>query len=238
SFSLKLASQRLFLSRFAALQGLRRLQVLLKRRQRVLGEARHIVAALGLLLELFDFLLVVGHDVLGEFLVKGLAVKLRQPIVLLFRLRLRFRRRSHALRLGERCRLLVGGRVILDEHLTERAHAVAAGVRSFGQMLVQDHSAANEKATSLAQTQGVTPPTEPKPKAKQEYDRLSKLNGQAFDEKFAKHIVADHKKDIKEFEKQAKGSDDVANFAKDTLPTLKKHLRTAQSLESGKSAQK
>jgi len=109
------------------------------------------------------------------------------------------------------------------------------GVRSFGQMLVQDHSVANEKATSLAQTQDVTPPTEPEAK---QYDRLSKLNGQAFDEKFAKHMVADHKKDIKEFEKQAKGSDDVASFAKDTLPTLKKHLQTAQSLESGKSAQK
>src|SRR5262245_20421152 len=112
------------------------------------------------------------------------------------------------------------------------------GVRSFGQMLVQDHSAANEKATSLAQTQGVTPPTEPKPEAKQDYDRLSELNGQAFDEKFPKHMVTDHKKDIKEFEKQAKGSDDVASFAKDTLPTLKKHLQTAESLEGGKSAQK
>jgi putative membrane protein len=112
------------------------------------------------------------------------------------------------------------------------------GVRSFGQMLVQDHSAANEKATSLAQTQGVTPPTAPKPEAKKEYDRLSKLNGEAFDEKFAKHMVVDHKKDIKEFEEQANGSDDVASFAKDTLPTLKKHLQTAQSFESGKSAQK
>jgi putative membrane protein len=108
------------------------------------------------------------------------------------------------------------------------------GVRSFGQMLVQDHSAANEKATSLAQTQGVTPPTAPKPEA----SRLSKLNGEAFDMKFAKHMVADHKKDIKEFEEQAKESDDVASFAKDTLPTLKKHWQTAQSLESGKSAQK
>jgi putative membrane protein len=111
------------------------------------------------------------------------------------------------------------------------------GVRSFGQMLVQDHSAANEKATSLAQTQGVTPPTAPKPEAKKEYDRLSKLNGEAFDKEFSKHMVADHKKDIAEFEAQSKGSDDVASFAKDTLPTLKKHLQTAQSLQSGKSAQ-
>jgi len=84
------------------------------------------------------------------------------------------------------------------------------GVRSFGQMLVQDHSVANEKATSLAQTQDVTPPTEPKPEAKQEYDRLSKLNGQAFDEKFAKHMVADHKKDIKEFDTSVLSFDDLA----------------------------
>jgi hypothetical protein len=62
--------------------------------------------------------------------------------------------------------------------------------------------------------------------------------GTDFDKDYVKHMVADHKKDIKEFEKQAKGSDDVASFAKDTLPTLKKHLQTAQSLESGKSAQK
>jgi putative membrane protein len=111
------------------------------------------------------------------------------------------------------------------------------GVRSFGQMLAQDHSAANEKAMALAKAQSVTPPTEPKPEAKKEFDRLSKLNGKAFDEAFAKHMVADHKKDIAEFEAQAKGSDKVATFAKDTLPTLQKHLKTAQSLREGKSAQ-
>jgi len=111
------------------------------------------------------------------------------------------------------------------------------GVRSFGQMLAQDHTAANEKAMALAKSQGVTLPTEAKPEAQKELDRLSKLNGKAFYENFAKYMVADHKKDIAEFEAQAKGSDDVATFAKDTLPTLQKHLQTAQSLKEGKSAQ-
>jgi putative membrane protein len=111
------------------------------------------------------------------------------------------------------------------------------GVRSFGQMLAQDHTAANEKAMALAKALGVMPPTEPKPEAKKELDSLSKLNGKAFDEKFAKHMVADHKKDISEFEAQAKGNDDVATFAKNTLPTLHKHLQTAQSLKEGKSTQ-
>ena len=111
------------------------------------------------------------------------------------------------------------------------------GVRSFGQMLATDHSAANQKATTVANTLGVTPPTEPNKKQKTTYDKLAKLSGDAFDREFAKAMVQDHKKDIKEFEKEAKKSDDpAAAFAKETLPTLHKHLETAQSLASGKTA--
>jgi len=112
------------------------------------------------------------------------------------------------------------------------------GVRSFGQMLVQDHSAANDKAMQLAKSHDLAPPSEPKAEAKQVHDKLAKLSGEEFDKEFAKAMVDDHKKDIKEFEEQAQGSGDVATFAKDTLPTLKKHLETAQSLTRGKSAQK
>jgi putative membrane protein len=44
-------------------------------------------------------------------------------------------------------------------------------------------------------------------------------------------MVQDHKKDISEFEKEAKKKNDpAASFANETLPTLRKHLETAQSL--------
>jgi putative membrane protein len=110
------------------------------------------------------------------------------------------------------------------------------GVRSFGDMLVKDHSASNEKATDVASALGVTEPTEPSKKQKMMYDRLSKLSGSAFDRQFARMMVDDHQKDIKEFEKEAKSSNEqIAGFAKDTLPTLQKHLDTAKSLASGKS---
>jgi putative membrane protein len=110
------------------------------------------------------------------------------------------------------------------------------GVRSFGDMLVKDHSASNEKATDVASALGVTAPTEPSKKQKMMYDRLSKLSGSAFDRQFARMVVDDHQKDIKEFEKEAKSSNEqIAGFAKDTLPTLQKHLDTAKSLASGKS---
>jgi putative membrane protein len=99
-------------------------------------------------------------------------------------------------------------------------------VKSFGKMLVDDHTASNTKATSLAQSNGVTPPTEPKAAEKQKHDELAKLSGADFDREFAKAMVKGHE-----------GDDDIAKFAQETLPTLQKHLKTAQTLQSGKSAQ-
>jgi putative membrane protein len=111
------------------------------------------------------------------------------------------------------------------------------GVRTFGGHLVTDHGASNEKATAVAKMIGVTPPTEPNRKQKAVYDKLSKLSGDKFDREFAKAMVDDHKNDIREFEKEAKKKNDpAADFANETLPTLRKHLDMALALASGKTA--
>jgi hypothetical protein len=44
------------------------------------------------------------------------------------------------------------------------------------------------------------------------------------------HMVEGHKKVIKEYEKEAKKSDAAGSYAKEALPTLHKHLETAQNL--------
>ena len=45
-------------------------------------------------------------------------------------------------------------------------------------------------------------------------------------------MIDDHKKDIAKYEKQASSGDpQTAALAKDTLPTLRKHLETAESLK-------
>jgi len=80
---------------------------------------------------------------------------------------------------------------------------------------------------------GMSPPTEPNSKQKAMYEKMSKLSGDSFDRAFAKEMVADHKKDIKEYEKEAKKNDAAGAYAKETLPTLHKHLETAQSLSGG-----
>ncbi|MGA7488700.1 MAG: DUF4142 domain-containing protein [Xanthobacteraceae bacterium] len=104
------------------------------------------------------------------------------------------------------------------------------GVRSFGQMLEKDHSDANQKAVAAAKSMDVTAPTEPNAKQKATYDRMSKLSGAKFDHEFVRHMIVDHKKDIKAYETEAKKKDAAGNYASETLPTLRKHLDTAQSL--------
>jgi putative membrane protein len=106
------------------------------------------------------------------------------------------------------------------------------GVRSFGQMLQKDHSAANQKATAAASKLGISPPTAPNSQQKAKYERMSKLSGAKFDQEFIKDMVADHKKDVKEYEAEAKKKDAAGSYASETLPTLRKHLETAQSLSS------
>ena len=110
-------------------------------------------------------------------------------------------------------------------------------VKSFGKMLVQDHTASNTKATSLAQANGITPPTEPNAAEKKLHDELAKLSGMEFDREFAKAMVKGHEDAIAKFEAASKGDDDVAKFAQETLPTLQEHLKTAQSLASSQSTQ-
>jgi putative membrane protein len=111
------------------------------------------------------------------------------------------------------------------------------GVRSFGQTLQQDHAAGAQKATAVATQLGVNPPTEPNKNQKAMHASLGKLSGQAFDRKFASEMVKDHKKEIAEYQKAAKKQSDPAGaYASETLPTLQKHLQTAQALTKATSA--
>jgi putative membrane protein len=106
------------------------------------------------------------------------------------------------------------------------------GVRAFGQLLEQDHSAANQKARTAANAMQVPSPTQPNSKQKADYEHLSKLNGPAFDSQFVDHMVKDHEEDIQKYEKAATMTNAAGIYAKEELPTLRKHLETAQSLKS------
>jgi putative membrane protein len=109
-------------------------------------------------------------------------------------------------------------------------------VKKFGQMLSDDHSAANQKAMDAAKSMGVTPPDGPNAKQKTDYDKMSKMTGAQFDREFATHMVADHERDIAEYKKEAKQPDAAGEYAKGQIDVLQKHLDTAKSLRSSKTS--
>jgi putative membrane protein len=109
---------------------------------------------------------------------------------------------------------------------------VDQGVKEFGATLAKDHTTANEKAKQVAQTLGVTPPTDPGLKQKAIYQELSALSGAKFDKQFVHSMVKDHEEDIAKYEKEANsGSGPAAEYAKKILPDLRKHLQMAQRLQ-------
>ena len=71
-------------------------------------------------------------------------------------------------------------------------------------------------------------------KQKKLHDRLSKLSGAEFDRTYVDEMVKDHRKDVKEFQREAeKAKDpDVKSWASKTLPTLQDHLKQIEGLQA------
>jgi putative membrane protein len=104
-------------------------------------------------------------------------------------------------------------------------------VRSFGKMMVDDHSQAQQKLLQLAKRKGINIP----PMAANDIQADLKLKNanDTFDNVYVHAMVAGHRNTIQTFETYAAtGKDpDVKAFAKQTLPTLKAHLNAIQTID-------
>lgn len=113
------------------------------------------------------------------------------------------------------------------------ARGASAQVRSFGNTLVRDHSMARSQAASVARTYGMRPPTGMMAEARFEMRRLRHMHGRAFDMEVRRYMINDHRKDIASFRAQVRTGDHrTAALARAQLPTLRKHLRIAESIRS------
>jgi len=107
------------------------------------------------------------------------------------------------------------------------------GVKDFGKMLVDDHTKHKQMVSQVAQAMNVPVPSDTTPEADSAYKMVTGMSGKGFDKDFISAMIEDHKKDIDNFQKEADSGDpaQVTDLAKQSLPTLKKHLETAQSLQ-------
>lgn len=110
-----------------------------------------------------------------------------------------------------------------------------ADVKTFAQMMVDDHGKAGTELKGLADQKGVKVSDTPSITKKTEIKLLSERKGSSFDQHYADSIgVKAHQDTIKLFQKEVdKGSDaDVKAWASKTLPTLQQHLEMAQALKT------
>ena len=111
-------------------------------------------------------------------------------------------------------------------------------VKSFAEMLVDQHTKANDDLVKLANAKRVELSAAPPRDMRRDLEKLGKKQGQEFDTEFVREVgIKAHEKNIKAFEKAGKDTKDteLKAFIDKTLPTLKEHLAMAQKLpQAGK----
>jgi putative membrane protein len=106
-----------------------------------------------------------------------------------------------------------------------------ADVRSFGQMMVKDHGAAEQQLLQLAKKRGYNLPASATEGIRP--DLNLKNAGDNFDALYVHAMVNGHGNAVQEFENYATTGKDpeVRAFARQTLPTLKAHLATIKAID-------
>lgn len=105
-------------------------------------------------------------------------------------------------------------------------------VKKYGDMMVRDHTDAQNRIKGLASSLSLSAPDSVDAKHKTLKEKLSNLSGVAFDKEFKNAMVEGHKEAITLFEKQAGSGTNgqLRIYATENLPKLKAHLDEAQKL--------
>lgn len=104
-------------------------------------------------------------------------------------------------------------------------------VLAFAQKMIDDHTQASTELMQLAQSKGVTLPTEPDAKHQALAKQMSKLKDEKFDRQYMAHAgTADHKATEALLEKIGKSASDpdLKALGAKVLPVVEQHLTMAQ----------
>jgi putative membrane protein len=113
-------------------------------------------------------------------------------------------------------------------------------VRAFGQRMIDDHTKAGDELKGIAQRKNLAWPAALPPDAIALKDKLSKLNGAAFDRAYIDEMVKGHTEVLGEVKKGAQSASDpdVKAWATKATSSVQAHLTHAQDQqkELGKAA--
>ena len=108
-----------------------------------------------------------------------------------------------------------------------------ADVKQYAQMMVDDHTAANNKLMAISSSKQITLPASISDKHKKHVEDMSKMSGKDFDKHYISMMVDDHGEVVDAFKKENENTKDtdLKNFTSEILPTLMKHLDQAKALK-------
>ncbi|GIZ50408.1 hypothetical protein NCCP691_04220 [Noviherbaspirillum aridicola] len=104
-----------------------------------------------------------------------------------------------------------------------------AEVRTYAQMLIDEHTRLNTEVAQVMQAKGITPPTTVTAENRSAAEELEELEGAVFDKAYMNHNVIVHALSVQQTRVQASGAGDadVQALAARSLPHLEEHLATA-----------
>lgn len=109
-----------------------------------------------------------------------------------------------------------------------------ADVKSFGALMVTDHTRLGDELKQLAAREGFTFPTDVGPANQQTLDDLAALSGSAFDNAYITGAtgVAGHEQAVQAFENESKNAQnpDLKAWATASLPVIQMHLDMAKEI--------
>lgn len=126
-----------------------------------------------------------------------------------------------------------GGMLEVELGKLAQTNAASPEVKKFAQMMVDEHTKANDELKAVAAQKNITLPATMGEKCQKKYNDLAEKKGNDFDKDYISLMVSDHKDVVDEFEKEAdKGNDpEIKAWAGEKLPALRHHLEMAQATE-------
>ncbi|HEY4000132.1 MAG TPA: DUF4142 domain-containing protein [Candidatus Xenobia bacterium] len=113
-------------------------------------------------------------------------------------------------------------------------------IKDAGKRMVTDHSKMEDQVKMVAQKEQVSLPAGMSQMQQRDIDKLTKLSGADFDKQYTQMMVKDHQSDVKDFQKEEKGTKDagIKKLVAGALPTIEAHLTMFQSVQNGKGSTK
>jgi putative membrane protein len=115
----------------------------------------------------------------------------------------------------------------------------SADIKSFANMMITDHTKANDELAALAKKHDIEVP-DSTTLVKQAKEKILDLRDESFDAAYANNQVKAHEETIALFKKEADtvtddrtpGATELKGFAQKMLPALQKHLDAAKALQA------